>query len=353
MTAKPKQSQVVESVQVVRVMRRNVFVTLLAGAVVTAGCFAVMRSPYHPNPWMDFLSLMGLMQIVVFCGAGAILMWQKQLVSVRRRSIIALTLLSGTLLGASVSTLGFWIIRDIANFDVGAVIDLRLVFLRSGAVSLLMTIILLWLFNIYRAWQADAQRAIKARTQALQSRIRPHFLFNTLNTIAELTSFDPRAAELAIEDLARLYRTYMADTGVQHSLEAEITTCKAYLSIEQYRFGGRLTIAWDVQEVPLQAQVPILCLQPLLENALYHGIEPLPEGGELKIRAWQDRHIINITVINPRTELPSSRQGNKLAIDNIEQRLKLHFGDEGRLVSHKVEDEYHVTLSFPYTETIK
>ncbi len=188
-----------------------------------------------------------------------------------------------------------------------------------------------------------------ANLQALQSRIRPHFMFNSMNSIAGLIRNNPEMAEHALHDLADLIRVLMADVRNLVPLVAEIETSKQYLKIEKLRLGDRLSVQWHLKHIPENCFVPSLILQPLLENAVYHGIEPSFGGGVIDIDMRADKETVKVLIRNP---LPSEgeqshRKGNKIAMDNIKQRLARHFGDAASLSSTS-RDELHITkITFP------
>jgi len=187
------------------------------------------------------------------------------------------------------------------------------------------------------------------KLQALQSRIRPHFIFNSMNSIAGLIRHNPEMAEQALQDLADLIRVLMADARKLVPLTAEIETSKQYLKIEKLRLGDRLTVQWHLSKIPKNCFVPSLILQPLLENAVYHGIEPSFGGGIIDIDMRADQEKVQILIRNP---LPddgerSHRKGNQIAMDNIKQRLSRHFGDRSSLSSSR-RNEIHITkITFP------
>ena len=171
-----------------------------------------------------------------------------------------------------------------------------------------------------------------ARIQALQARIRPHFLFNSMNTIAALIRTQPEHAEEAVEDLSELFRASLNDASHLVTLENEFETAKRYLQIEHLRLGDRLRMEWDIDELPMNTPVPALILQPLLENSIYHGIESLPEGGVIKVSGKNDGDMILISITNP--VLESNKQahaGNQIAMDNIKERLSITYKQKGKL----------------------
>jgi two-component system, LytTR family, sensor histidine kinase AlgZ len=161
-----------------------------------------------------------------------------------------------------------------------------------------------------------------AQLAELQSRIRPHFLFNTLNTALSLVRHDPVRAEGVLEDLAELFRVALTETGEAVTLDEEVELARRYLAIEQIRFGSRLRIQWELDAAAGSARVPPLMLQPLVENAVRHGVEPAPEGGLLRIRTQAQRGRAVVSIAN--TVLDGSRNpGHGIALANVRERLRL------------------------------
>ncbi len=190
----------------------------------------------------------------------------------------------------------------------------------------------------------------EARLQALQARIRPHFLFNSLTAVLSLMRTDPRRAERVLEDLADLFRVLMADNRQLVPLQTEFVLCRQYLEIEQLRLGERLRVAWHIDNMPEDALVPPLILQPLLENAVYHGIEPVAEPGEININIYRNRDQVVFVLRNPfRGESGTHHEGNKMALNNIRERLALHFDVEAEMKSQILSASYQVTITIPYT----
>jgi two-component system sensor histidine kinase AlgZ len=192
----------------------------------------------------------------------------------------------------------------------------------------------------------------RSRIDALQARIRPHFLFNSLNTIAALTRSDPARAEEAVEDLADLFRATLRDSDTLLRLKEELELTRIYQRIEGLRLGERLDVKWDVTELPMRALIPGLTIQPLLENAIFHGIEPLDGGGQVAVSGRVVDGQIEISVANPVAPTPVTpkRSGNRLAVENIRERLRLAYGAKGELTAEQLPSEYRVTIRFPYSE---
>jgi two-component system sensor histidine kinase AlgZ len=189
----------------------------------------------------------------------------------------------------------------------------------------------------------------EARLQALQARIRPHFLFNSINAVLSLVRTEPKRAEVALEDMAELFRVLMRDNRDLAPLADEVELCRQYLELEKLRLGERLAVDWNVKSMPRDALVPPLMLQPLLENAVYHGIEPSSERGTVSINIFLSRDEIHAVLKNPyRTEGGRHHSGNKMALANVRERLALHFDAEASLDSRITRDGYEVHIRVPY-----
>jgi len=193
----------------------------------------------------------------------------------------------------------------------------------------------------------------EARLQALQARIRPHFLFNSLNAVLSLVRSDPRRAEHALEDLSELFRALMRENRDLVPLQDEIDLTKAYLGLEQLRLGDRLSVDWHIDKMPSDALIPPLVIQPLVENAVYHGIEPHREPGQISLNIYRSADTVHIVIRNPYAESGSHHAGNKLALGNIRERLALHFDLDATLKSELMGAVYQVHISLPYTRAPK
>ena len=195
----------------------------------------------------------------------------------------------------------------------------------------------------------DSKLQQESKLQALQSRIRPHFLFNSLNSVASLTRSDPSKAEAVLHDLADLFRVLLADARKLVPVSAEREISRQYLEVEKIRLGDRLQIKWNVSNIPRAALIPALTLQPLLENAIYHGIEPRFAGGTIKIEMWAEGEMLNIMISNPLPDVrkESHTKGNKIAQDNIRQRLATQFGSAASMQVIQEGGQYHVKVKIP------
>lgn len=196
----------------------------------------------------------------------------------------------------------------------------------------------------------------EARLQALTARIRPHFLFNSLNAVLSLIRSEPRRAETALEELAELYRALMRDHRDLLPLADEIALCRQYLNLEKLRLGERLNVEWEIAAVPADLKVPPLMLQPLLENAVYHGIEPSGEAGTVRICFTRNADELHIDVANPCMGRYAGQGGNRMALANIRERLALYYDLEARLETNEVTlanglQEYRVHIVLPCRST--
>ena len=224
--------------------------------------------------------------------------------------------------------------------------------LRNLLIGAIIAGLVLRYFYVQQQWRARVKTESQSRLQALQSRIRPHFLFNSMNTIASLTRSDPKQAEIAVENLADLFRISLGDARFSYSLQEEFELCRRYLAIEALRLGERLKLDWQVDTLPMDARVPPLLIQPLLENAVYHGIEGMSGGGAIAIQGERNGRYLLIKISNP---IPpqgtlSHQKGNRLAMGNIQERLQVMYGRQGKLQTEQLNGLYVASVNFPYRQ---
>jgi two-component system sensor histidine kinase AlgZ len=203
-----------------------------------------------------------------------------------------------------------------------------------------------WYFHLRN--RAFSPAISEARLQALQARIRPHFLFNSLNAVLSLIRRDPKRAEGALEDLAELFRTAMADNRQLIALREEISLCRQYLNLEQLRLGDRLRVDWHLDPSAEDGLVPPMVLQPLVENAVYHGIEPGIDPGLIEVRIERRSDRLWLQLTNPYHPDYQHRQGNHMALANIRERLQLHFDVEASLDTRIADGRYEIGIAMPY-----
>ena len=339
-----------------------------------------------PEPWLpDFckrpriLVMLGMAQLVVllvalwpgdgstltvgqFLSASAFSLWLAMAVAVllclARRvlsrlpvmlGVVGLLLLAGliamfaagvvyglyTALGQPLLDVGFW------RFVCG-----------SAANAVLITALVSRYFYISDRWAGQLNANARAEADALQARIRPHFLFNSMNLIASLVRRDPVVAERAVLDLSDLFRAALGASEGDSSLTEEVELAKRYLAIESLRLGDRLEVEWEVTEpLPWTLRLPHLVLQPLVENSVLHGISRLPEGGMLKIRIWADASSLRVSIHNP---APSPRTANLVlqtgaghAQKSIAYRLAYKFNARATLKGSWQDGQYTCEFVVP------
>lgn len=224
--------------------------------------------------------------------------------------------------------------------------------LRSLGICAVVSALALRYFWLRAAWRQHAESEMRARLEALQARIEPHFLFNTLNSVAALVEPRPRDAETALEDLSVLLRARLAgDAPALTTLTDEMQLIDAYVRIETLRLGQRLRLTVDIADDAARALLPALCLQPLVENAIGHGVARLAHGGTVAIDGWLENGRLHVTVRNPVAANTPAAPGNRQALSNIERRLGLRYGGSARLYFTHDDTWFTVAMILPQDAT--
>ncbi|HEA19102.1 MAG TPA: alginate biosynthesis protein [Pseudoalteromonas prydzensis] len=218
--------------------------------------------------------------------------------------------------------------------------------LRNLLVVFLVTALFIQFLTIHFEKEQQTNALARAELDALQARIRPHFLYNSLNTAAELTHYDPQAAEQAILALAALSQAAMR-VGKETALADEITLTQQYIKLESWRFAERLQVNWQLPEQLPAITIPCLTLQPLLENAVCHGVEPALTGAIIYVELHISKHSLVILVENPISTQQQKRPGNGMALDNIRQRLDLYYQGRAKLTVTTRGNVFRVKLVLP------
>ncbi|MCD8515433.1 MAG: sensor histidine kinase [Burkholderiaceae bacterium] len=234
-----------------------------------------------------------------------------------------------------------------SGLSVGLGLPLPSTAWHSASVAVLVAAAVLFYFN-WRHHRLSPALA-EARVSALQARIRPHFLFNSLNSVLALLRDQPARAEAALHDLADLYRALLSDARALVPLSQELALAHAYLDIEAMRLEDRLRVEWLTSHAPPDALVPPLLLQPLLENAVRYGVEPSPDGALIVLEIYAEAEQLIVFVRNslPPTEQGVPQGGNHMALNNIRERQELHFDAEAQLRQYTTDDEYVVMVRLP------
>jgi two-component system sensor histidine kinase AlgZ len=304
---------------------------------VAAAAAAIVKSPDLLSAWWQFIESSALVEPLLIL------------------SLLVLAALSNVLRripywAAAMVVLAVELVLATALYLAGRILlgDEPSALERYWALVALTTFALLAYFHLRE--RALSPALSEARLQALQARIRPHFLFNSINAVLSLIRQEPKRAEVALEDMADLFRVLMADNRELTPLVREIELCRQYLGIEQLRLGERLRVDWQIDAFPRDALVPPLVLQPLLENAVYHGIEPRSEPGTISIHVYALRDELHAVLRNPYREANDHHAGNRMALANIRERLALHFDAEARLSVKASADAYEVRIVMPYVK---
>ncbi len=262
----------------------------------------------------------------------------------RHNSIFAGTVCYAIVLGFTVffSLVGEW-------FQTGEIFKNLNQLLSNICIAAVFAGVALRYFYIQQQLSNQQQAELMARIQSLQSRIRPHFLFNSMNAIASLITIDPAVAEKMIVNLAHLFRASLDQPGLV-LFSHEVQLCEKFVEMEKLRFGKRLEMDWQVKDIPDHATIPSLLIQPLLENAIYHGIQPILEGGKIEFNASCNGKYIQFEISNPVGDpnvSHSDYKGNGIALENIKHRLNAYYGTQALLKTEQEEDTFKVSVRYP------
>lgn len=318
---------------------------------LTALVLALARNEASIGFWPDLGRTSMFLLWIGLCGAGLLCVMRGYLNRQSAAKGSAIVLLLTAALVMVVSTAAWWFGSLAPWLDTSELVprDQWTFLVRNVLIALVVTALALRYFYVTHEWRHNVELQARARVHALQARIRPHFLFNSMNTIAALTRSNPARAEEAVQDLADLFRANLNEKRNEIPLAEEIDVARTYQRMEQLRLGQRLHVEWKVDALPHDALVPGLMLQPLLENAIYHGIEPRQDGGTITVVGEFARGMITIVVRNP---VPppnlTVREGNRLALANIRERLDLMYGERATVKAGRFDEEYIVTLRFPF-----
>ena len=315
----------------------GILVRILVIVNLAAVLGAVLKSPDMRDAWRTFIDISVVVQPVLILSLLALMLLQ----GVLQRLPYTLGALAVVFLELVLVTAVSFFGRTLLGLAAGPLE-------RLWIVTLGVTVMLLVYFDL--RGRALSPALSEARLQALQARIRPHFLFNSINAVLSLVRKDPRRAERALEDMADLFRVLMAENRDLTPLQREVDLCREYLNIEQLRLCERLKIDWHIDNMPGDALIPPLVLQPLLENAVYHGFEPRLEPGVVSINIYLARDQVHAVLRNPYERKGNHHAGNKMAIANIRERLALHFDAEASLDARVRDSTYEVHIAIPYVK---
>lgn len=315
-------------------------VSLLATSLVLLGRVDSL-APGRVFPVLSYGVALGLFCALAVCVCGPLL----ARLSTRSAWLTAWVIAILASLGLSYGVAVVGSVHGIGPGRGGLALFMLQSVLGAGVVSMAL---FRYLF-IRAQWRAEMVAQADARVQALQARIRPHFLFNSLNTIASLIHDDPDSAERATEDLADLFHGSMRRADQAIALEDELALARQYMAMEKRRLGDRLVVKWAVDDLPGNAAVPPMMLQPLLENAVGHGIAPRADGGEVQVFGRVEGANLVITISNP-VAPPRDHAGAGMALRNIRARLALAHGSRASLITSRDGDRFYAVLTVPHVE---
>ena len=218
--------------------------------------------------------------------------------------------------------------------------------LKLSLSSVIICLALMRYFYIQDQWHKQIKKLSEAKLMALQARIKPHFLFNSLNSIASLISIDSEKAEIAISDFSDLMRRTFSHKDKYIPISEELQWVKQYLAIEKLRLDTRLQYKIECEPELLTHKIPVLCVQPLVENAIIHGIQPLENGGSININILKNETKLLINIQNPYVEY-NNDYSNGMALKNIKERIALHYGSKASMLINKNNNTYIITLGIP------
>lgn len=329
-------------------------VLLVLSIVALTALLLTLASP-GPGPafWGDLARRLLFLIWVGLAGAALLCALRPRIATLSAPAGASLVMAVLLIVVAGISEGAWWILNS-TLFNPGALLGKlpgnHNVFLaRNLGIGLIVGGLALRYAYVSQQWRLNVEAQARSRADALQARIRPHFLYNSMNTIAALTRSDPARAEEAVLDLTELFRVSLEDERSLITLGEELDNARAYVRIEQLRMGARLKVQWNVDTLPMQARIPALTLQPLLENAIVHGVALLPQGGEVHIGGSTADGMMAVRVRNP---LPLEREGEAhaghgIALDNIRERLDLLHGRKASVSAGREGDEFVVQLRFP------
>ncbi len=319
-----------------------VFAMLLAAALTVAVMALAPGAPFHWNNFttaMAFAVWLAVVNAVALCKCRPLFMRMPGLWAFAGVWLVIVVIV----LAASI-VVG-WLDHALATGLTGT--STFHFALACTATSALIGAALLRYFHVVAQWQARTAAGTHAKFQALQARIQPHFLFNSMNTVAALVRVNPQAAETTIENLSELFRAALGaeDMG---TLGGELALVDRYLGIEGWRLAERLKVERDLEGLPLSLPLPRLLLQPLAENAVRHGIQPRRDGGTIRLAGRVEGDAVVLRITNPLPPPGASTSGSGQGLDNVRQRLAYHFGPRAHLDSRRHDGCFIVQLSIPF-----
>lgn len=329
--------------------RLDIAIRIMMVALIVTFIIVISRSSALGLPVVDeFILLSSFSALIAFGSILALRLFAPLLTQlpVRKGSIIVLLLM--IIVGVAVTEGMIWFSYQFGQSEQRWPPDHWWLLARTVVVVGIIGAAIIRYSLVNHRVEVETEAKQDDRLQALQSRIRPHFMFNSLNSVASLIRSEPETAEKALEDLADVFRVLLADARKMVPIAVEGELARQYLEIEKIRLGERLDVRWVASNVPRAALIPSLTLQPLVENAVYHGIEPSSEGGTISVNLWSEGSKLKILISNP---LPATatanRKGSNIALDNVRERLDRHFGGLASIENIEKTGKYEVLIELP------
>jgi two-component system sensor histidine kinase AlgZ len=328
---------------------------IVFNVVVVAELLAIIINLFLPsglltiNPWLDLLVVSVFVQWVALAGTATLCRlrgYLNRLPNLRAMFTAYLVLLAVTFLVGELAVLALWLTGKSGGLRPAWYADFQIFNLTVSAVA---HGLLLRYFVAKHELTRSARAELRARMQAQLARIRPHFVFNSLNIIASLTRTEPAKAEAAIEDMADLFRMMLSEDEMLVPVKNELDVARKYVALEGLRLDNRLTVHWDIGSYPRKASMPVLTLQPVLEFVIRHGIEDRTEGGVVNVTLREDAELLQVRVAAPAPRSKSRREdaARDRTLENIRLRLTNHYGETARLETHEEDGATVVTAAIP------
>ena len=330
--------------------------SMIMGTILASQLFGIALTLASQCPSSTLVGQIGVMSFfvlaVALAASAALCALRPLLLRAEDRTAAVLAWLVVVAVTALVTWGAYDLVPPTRRADLFAGEGLATLMARTLGISAILGAMLLRYLYLHHLWREQVKAEAEAHFQKLQARIHPHFLFNSMNTIANLTQTNPRVAEEVVQDLADLFRASLSEANEPSTLAQELELAYRYLNIEKQRLGERLQVLWDVEDIPGDAALPPLILQPLVENAVYHGIAPSRRPGLIQISGRYRRAKVSLSVRNtlPRENETASRhtRGHHMALDNVKQRMAAMFEGDARVTTTRIEGDYQVRLVFPY-----
>jgi len=319
----------------------NTVLFILILTQLMALVFSLMHGGQNLIDW-DYLGLVSVFSHTVVLTSAAVICVSKKVMNSKGVGMVAFYFMA-IIIG--ITAIYSWLCNILLTTDfIGDPVQFTT---RNVLVSVIFGGLLVRYFYLQFQWREQKQAELRARLEALQARIRPHFLFNSMNTIASLIGVDPQQAEEVVLDLSTLFRATLNNQSMLIPLEEEISLCRRYLNIEGLRLGDRLKIEWLLDGYNGDVKIPPLTLQPLIENAIYHGIQPRTDGGTVTIQSYCKNDTVYVLISNPYDVDQQTKHGNQIALDNIRSRMSAIFDHSAVLKTSQHNNVFTVTLRFP------